>query len=147
MPLTLFSGVDGLKPIFEELEALGVGLLLTVALLKTIALAASLGGGFYGGPIFPVLFLGGALGAAIHLVLPAIPFAIAAGSALAAVGAALAMLPLSMALIGTLLIQGGLLESAAVVTAAATAFALRYALAPPGRRSDVAEADAADESD
>lgn len=143
MPITLFSGAGGLEPIFEQPEVLGVGLLLTLALLKTIALGASLGGGFYGGPIFPVLFVGGALGAAIHLIIPGIPFAIAAGSALAAVGAALAMVPLSMAVIGTLLIQGGLLESAAVVLAATTAFAIRYVLAPPGQKSDAAQAAAA----
>lgn len=144
MPLTLFSGAGPLQTVFDQPAALGVGFLLVLALLKTVALGASLGGGFYGGPIFPVLFIGGALGAAIHLVVPEIPFAIAAGSAMAALGAALAMLPLSMAVIGTLLIQGGLLESAAIVMAAITGFAVRYAIAPPGRQSEVAEAAAAE---
>jgi len=146
MPLTLFSGAAGLQPVFEQPEALGVGLLLMLALLKTVALGASLGAGFYGGPIFPMLFVGGTLGAAIHIVVPAIPLAIAAGSAMAAIGAALAMVPLSMALIGTLLIRGGLLESAVVVIAATTGFAIRYALAPPRRRSDASEAAAAERS-
>jgi len=146
MPLTLFSGAAGLQPVFQQPEALGVGLLLMLALLKTVALGASLGAGFYGGPIFPMLFVGGTLGAAIHLLVPAIPLAIAAGSAMAAIGAALAMVPLSMALIGTLLIQGGLLQSAVVVIAATTGFAIRYVLAPPRQRSDASEASAATRS-
>jgi H+/Cl- antiporter ClcA len=144
MPLTLFSGAGPLHTVFDQPAALGVGFLLVLALLKAVALGASLGGGFYGGPIFPVLFIGGALGAAIHVLAPEIPFAIAAGSSMAALGAALAMLPLSMAVIGTLLIRGGLLESAAIIMAAIAGFAVRYAIAPPGRQSEVAEAAAAE---
>jgi H+/Cl- antiporter ClcA len=143
MPLTQLSGVQGLKPIFEQPAAIGVGLLLALALLKAVALGASLGGGFYGGSIFPIFFIGGALGAAIHLLVPEIPFQIAAGCAMAAMGAAVAMIPLSMALIGTFLVQGGLLESAAILVAVITAYAIRYSLAPPGGASDAGEAAAA----
>jgi H+/Cl- antiporter ClcA len=143
MPLTQLSGVQGLEPVFEQPAAIGVGLLLTLAVLKAVALGASLGGGFYGGPIFPIFFIGGTLGAAIHVLLPEIPFQIAAGCAMAAMGAAVAMIPISMALIGTFLVQGGLLESAAILVAVVTAYAIRFALAPPGGTSDAGEASAA----
>jgi H+/Cl- antiporter ClcA len=143
MPITLLSGVRGLESVFEQPEAIGVALLLGFVLLKAVSLGASLGAGFYGGPIFPIFFMGGSLGAAIHLMLPEIPLQLAAGCAMAAMAAAIAMIPISVALIGTFLVQGGLLQSAAIVVAVVTAYALRYALAPPGRESDAARSAAA----
>ncbi|MGA7097097.1 MAG: chloride channel protein [Acidimicrobiia bacterium] len=144
MPLTLFSGASGLEPVFSEPANLGVALLLTLALLKTVALAASLGGGFFGGPIFPTFFIGGTIGAAVHLIFPGLPLAITVGSTMAALGGAIALVPVSMAVLGTLIIQGGILESSVVVVAAVTAFAVRSIIAPPpprrgGERNPLAE--------
>ena len=83
-------------------------MLAVLALFKAVALGASLGGGFYGGPIFPMFFMGAVLGLAIHLILPAIPIAVAVGSAMAALGAAVALLPLSMAILAAIIIQASL---------------------------------------
>jgi hypothetical protein len=77
------------------------------------------------------------------VLLPEIPFQVAAGCAMAAMGAAVAMIPMSMALIGTFLVEGGLLESAAILVAVVTAYAIRFALGPPGGTSDAEEASAA----
>jgi H+/Cl- antiporter ClcA len=143
MPLTLLSGVTGLDPVFEQPQVIGVGLLLALSLLKAVALGASLGGGFFGGSIFPIFFIGGTLGAAIHLLIPEIPLGLAAGCAMAAMAAAIAMVPISMALIGTFLVQGGLLVSGAILVAVVTAYAVRFALAPPGQESDASKAGAA----
>lgn len=127
-PLTLFSGTDGLVPVFEHPAALGVGTLVVLALLKAIALGTSLGGGFYGGPIFPTFFIGGALGAAIHVAIPEIPLALAAGGMMAAIGGAIALIPLSMAIIAALIVQADFVLAGAIVMAAFTSFAVRKAL-------------------
>lgn len=47
--------------------------LLALAALKSIAYAASLGSGFRGGPFFPAMFIGAALGMLLVTVLPAAP--------------------------------------------------------------------------
>lgn len=143
LPLTLFSGTEGLVPITQDPAAIGLGVLLALALLKTIAVAASLGGGFYGGVIFPTFFIGGALGAAAHLIFPAIPLALAIGAMMAALGSALAMIPLTMTVLAALLTQSGFIGTAAILIAAVTAYAIRYSLTEAGAQSDAAVASAA----
>jgi H+/Cl- antiporter ClcA len=126
MPLTLFSGQEGLASLLEDPASFGVVTLLALALLKTVALGASLGGGFYGGPIFPMFFVGGALGAAAHLILPAIPLGLAVGGTMAALGGAMAWVPVSMAVLASILTDSSFVMSGAIVLAGATGFGFRY---------------------
>lgn len=62
------------------------------------------------------------------LLTPLIPLALAVGSIMAALGAAVALLPLSMAILTAIMIQSDLELFAAVVLASVTAFAIRIAL-------------------
>ena len=132
LPLTLFSGQHTLPIIFEDFESFGVLMLLALALFKSVALGASLGGGFFGGPIFPMFFIGAVLGVVVHLLIPAIPLALAVGSVMAALGAAVALLPLSMAILTAIMIQSGLEVFGAVALASVTAYAIRIAVSSGG---------------
>jgi H+/Cl- antiporter ClcA len=128
MPLTLFSGQTTLPVILDNWDVIGVVTLLVLALLKAVALGASLGGGFYGGPIFPMFFIGGTIGVAVHALIPEIPLGLAVGATMAALGAAVALLPLSMAVITAIMIQSGLEAFGAVALASITAYAIRLAI-------------------
>jgi len=119
-------------------------MLIALALVKAIALGASLGGGFYGGPIFPLFFIGGVLGIAVNVVFPAIPLGLAVGATMAGLGAAVSLLPLSMAILVAILTNSGLVVSSAIVVAAATAFALRQMVMRPGEGSSTEAAVAAE---
>jgi H+/Cl- antiporter ClcA len=143
MPLTLFSGQEGLASLLEDPASFGVVTLLVLAVLKTIALGASLGAGFYGGPIFPMFFVGGALGAAAHLLFPAIPLGLAVGSTMAALGGAMAWLPVSMAVLASVLTGSGFVMSGAIILAGATGFGLRYWMTGARLAGDVQTAAAA----
>lgn len=102
-------------------------MLIALALFKAAAFGASLGGGF-GGARFPMFFIGTVLGTAVHLMIPAIPLAVAVGSTMAALGAAVALLPASMAILAAIMIQSGLEDFRAVVLASITAYAIRMAV-------------------
>ncbi len=140
LPLTLFSGTTGLVPILESPASFGVATLLALAGLKTVALGASLGGGFYGGPIFPMFFVGGTLGAAVHVLIPSIPLALAVGAMMAAVGGAMAMIPLSMSLLASLVLGTDFIVFGAILMAGVTAFAIRYSLSGAAAESDARHA-------
>jgi len=128
LPLTLFSGQTALPMILDDYAGFGIAMLIALALFKAAALGISLGAGFYGGPVFPMFFIGATLGIAVNLVFPAIPLAVAVGSIMAALGAAVALLPLSMAILAAIMIQSGLETFGAVVVAAITAYSIRVAL-------------------
>jgi len=128
LPLTLFSGQAGLPIVIEDYETLGVAMLIALALFKAASLGISLGGGFFGGPIFPMFFIGGCLGLVVHLLLPAIPVAVAVGAIMASLGAAVALLPLSMAVLVAIMTGSGLEVFGVVVVASITAFAIRIAI-------------------
>jgi len=68
------SGEGDISQLSQETVASTV---LAVLLLKSVAYAASLGGGFRGGPFFPVMFVGAAAGLFMSLVLPSGPSATA----------------------------------------------------------------------
>ena len=140
MPLTLFSGQSALAEVLEDPAAIGWMTLAAVLVIKTISLAASLGGGFYGGPIFPIFFIGGILGALIHVALPGLPLGLTVACSMAALGSAAAFIPLSLTILATLVVGGDFLVFGAVLVAAATAFVLRYVLMDPGSRAEIQSA-------
>jgi H+/Cl- antiporter ClcA len=55
-PLVLFSGHHEIQEILDS--TIGIGNLLVVVALKTLVLIACLAGGWYGGQIFPLAFIG-----------------------------------------------------------------------------------------
>ena len=96
MPLTLFSGSGELKVVIAQGQALGAGLLIAVIVAKMVTFAASLSTGYIGGIVFPMLFLGGTLGMAIHVIIPGIPVGLAVPAAMAAVPGAAVAIPFSL---------------------------------------------------
>lgn len=121
LPLTNFTGSDQLGVVLENAGTLGIGLLAAILLGKALAFSFSVAGGFIGGPIFPVLFLGGTAGALVNALLPDIPLGLAFASMLAAVAGAAISAPFTMVLLAALLTQIGALQTAPVLIAVATA--------------------------
>ena len=61
LPLTLYSGQDQLLQIIHNPAAFGIGILLLMIFVKILLTSTSFASGFEGGPIFPLLFIGGTL--------------------------------------------------------------------------------------
>jgi H+/Cl- antiporter ClcA len=105
LPLTLFLGTSGLQVVTEQGAQLGLALLIIMVFAKMLATTGAFSTGFIGGPIFPLLFVGGAAGTAVHLIFPDVPLALAVGCMMAAVPGSLLPVPLALAVI-VLLITG-----------------------------------------
>ena len=73
LPLTLYSGQNQLLEIVHNPAQFGIGILLPMMLVKILLTSTSFATGFEGGPIFPLLFIGGTLGQALSGVLTFIP--------------------------------------------------------------------------
>jgi H+/Cl- antiporter ClcA len=117
----LFSGQDAVGPLVGDAGEWAVGTLLLLILCKGIAYAIALGS-FRGGPVFPAIFIATAAGlAAAHLpgfeTTPAV--AVAMGAAVVAV----LRLPLSAAVLATLLTsKAGLGAGPLVIVAVAVGY-------------------------
>ena len=75
------------------------GLLLLLALVKMVAVGATLHTGFRGGFIFPLMFIGACFGTAIAIVVPHVPAAVAIVGMMAAVNVAITKTPVSTSII------------------------------------------------
>jgi hypothetical protein len=62
LPLTMFSGGDQLTSVLKDARILGLGLCIAILIAKMLTYAVCQGCGFVGGPIFPLLFIGGTAG-------------------------------------------------------------------------------------
>ena len=112
----LFSGQTGLA---TEVAVTGVGTLLLLLVLKSVAYLVSLGGGFRGGPVFPALFLGVCVGTLVSVTTD-MSITATTGAGVAAGMAAMLRLPLSGALFGLLMMGSVGLDATPVVIVAAT---------------------------
>lgn len=137
MPATLFSGIDALGVVIDNPAALGIGLLLAVVGLKLITLTASLTAGFYGGPFFPIFFIGGTVGAVIHLLFPAFPLALAVGATMAAT-AAIAGIPFSVVILAVFITGVGPPAAAVITIAVMVSISITYGLGFVGPWSNLA---------
>jgi H+/Cl- antiporter ClcA len=99
LPLTLYSGQDQLLQIIHNPAAFGIGVLLIMVVVKALLTSTSFATGFEGGPIFPLLFIGGTLGLAISKGLTFIPEGVAVTVGMAGVACAVFPLPLTIALL------------------------------------------------
>lgn len=151
LPLTNFTGTEQLVTVLENAASLGVGLLLAILVGKILAFTASTASGFVGGPIFPIMFLGGTTGILVHEIFPDIPLGLAFTCMLAAVPGAIVAAPLSMTLLAALLTQIGAIQTAPIVIAVGTAYitisAVRMLRQPPASESAVASQDPTDGED
>ncbi|MDX2380706.1 MAG: chloride channel protein [Acidimicrobiia bacterium] len=101
-PLTLFSGSAQLAVSIDDAETLGAGFLLAIVLAKIVALALSISTGFIGGVIFPMIFIGGTTGAALHQIFTDLPEGLAISCLFVAVPAASARIPFTMLVIAAI---------------------------------------------
>lgn len=121
LPLTNFTGSDQLGVVLDNAGTLGIGILLGTLLGKTLAFSLSAGGGFIGGPIFPILFIGGTAGVLVNQLIPDVPLGLAFAAMLAAVAGSAVSAPFTMVLLAALLTQIGALHTAPILIAVATA--------------------------
>ena len=129
LPLTLYSGQDQVTQIIHNPAAYSVGLLLLMVLVKALLTSTSFASGFDGGPIFPLLFMGGTLGLAISQILTFIPQGVGVTAGMAGVACAIIPIPLSVTLILGLL--GGQVDLLPVIAiGAVTGLLVSKALTP-----------------
>jgi H+/Cl- antiporter ClcA len=127
----LFSGQDALPELVEHASDYSVGVLILLALCKTVVYGLSLSA-FRGGPVFPAMFIGAVLGVAVA-GLPGMSLAPAIGMGIGAMCAAMLRLPLTSTLLATLLLGAdGVSVTPEVVVAVAVAFVVTYVLPNPG---------------
>lgn len=142
LPLTLFLGTTGLEVVTEQGAQLGIALVIGVVFAKMLATTGALTSGFIGGPIFPLLFVGGAAGTAINLVFPQVPLALAVACMMAAVPGALLPIPLTLAVIVLLITGISLTEAIPVFLAVIVAYGITHGLGLLGRGSTREQPDA-----
>lgn len=131
--LVLFSGQSEMPSLIAEGSA-GVLLLLVVA--KGLAYALSLGAGFRGGPVFPALVLGVAIGMVAADALPGLQTTPAVATGIAAATAAVLRAPFTAVLLASLLVGTSAADVAPIaVLAAAVGWIVAIALPNPEDRA------------
>lgn len=121
LPLTATGGASQLAYETAHITSLGVGLLAAVVIGKMVAFALSQEAGFLGGPVFPIIFIGGTAGILVHLVIPTIPAPLAVAATIAAMPGATIGAPVSFILLGAGVVGVGLEGIAPVGLAVVTA--------------------------
>ena len=124
-PLVLFSGEEESLELIRRAAEIGVPMLILLAGVKLFVTGLGLATGWKGGYIFPVLFVGVALGLATNLLFPQIPVAVAVSATIAGVLAATMRAPLFAIMFTMVLVQR---ETAPVVAVAVVAASLLTAL-------------------
>ena len=129
LPLTLYSGQDQLLQIIHNPAAFGIGILLLMMLVKILLTSTSFASGFEGGPVFPLLFIGGTLGLALTEILTFVPQGVGVLAGMAGVACAAFPLPLTISLL--LGLMGGQTDLLPVIAiGAVTGFIVSKALTP-----------------
>lgn len=130
LPLTLGAGQSQLGTVVEGASDIGVGILVAALVGKMVAMALSLGAGFMGGNVFPLIFIGGTAGVVVHLIFPEIPSALAVSCMLAAVPGSYLRSPVSMTFIAVIALSLGAENVSPVIVAVITSYlvvaGLRY---------------------
>ncbi len=98
-PQTLFFGEKEINTIVETGSTFGVTMLLLIAFAKMLAVSCTLHSGFRGGFIFPLFYIGAAVGLAISLAIPQVHPTIAMICMMAAVNVAITKTPISTTVI------------------------------------------------
>ena len=126
----LFSGQSALPDLVTNAADYSVGVLILLIVCKSFAYSLSLSA-FRGGPVFPSMFIGAALGIAVS-GLPGMSLAPAIGMGIGAMCSAMLRLPLTSTLLAVLLLGAdGLSVTPEVVVAVAVSFVLINILPTP----------------
>ena len=131
----LFSGQSALPELVEHAADYSVGVLVLLVACKMLAYGLSLSA-FRGGPVFPAMFIGAALGIALS-GLPGMSLAPAIAAGIGAMCAAMLRLPLTSTLLATLLLgSDGVAVTPQVVVAVVVAFVITMVLPVIGPQED-----------
>lgn len=126
----LFSGQNELPALVQHAATWSVGVVVLLLVCKGFAYSASLSG-FRGGPIFPGMFLGAALGIAMsHL--PGLPMIAGVGIGIGAMTTAMLGLPLVSVLLPSLLLAAdGIAMMPLIIVGVVASYIASAHLAPP----------------
>lgn len=137
----LFSVQDALPELVEHAADYPLAVLILLIACKTLVYGLSLSA-FRGGPVFPSMFIGAALGIAAS-GLPGMDPAAGIGMGMGAMCAAMLRLPLTSTLLATLLLGvDGVAVTPQVVVAVAVAFVITNVLPIPDPTAPMAPGDA-----
>jgi chloride channel protein, CIC family len=127
----LFSGQDSLPELVANAAEYSVALMILLIVCKGLAYGLSLSA-FRGGPVFPSMFIGAAIGIAAS-GLPGMNLAAAIGMGIGAMCTALLRLPLTSTLLAVVLMGvDGVIVTPQVVVAVVVAFVITMVLPAPG---------------
>ncbi|WP_217702542.1 chloride channel protein [Nocardioides guangzhouensis] len=127
----LFSGQDALPELVQNAADYSVGVLILLIACKMLAYGLSLSA-FRGGPVFPSMFIGAALGIAVS-GLPGMSLSPAIGMGIGAMCSAMLRLPLTSTLLAVLLLGAdGAAVTPEIVVAVVVAFVVTFVLPTPG---------------
>ena len=130
----LFSGQDALPNLVDNAAGYTLTALIVLIVCKAVAYGLSLSA-FRGGPVFPSMFIGAALGIAAS-GLPGMDLAAAIAMGIGAMCATMLRLPLTSTLLATLLLGvDGVLVTPQVVVAVAVAFVITIVLPAAGPKT------------
>lgn len=135
LPLTLASGKEQLSVGLDQIDEISAGLIVAVVLGKILAMSIALGTGFIGGPVMPSLFVGGAAGIAVHLLIPDLPLGLTFSAMLVAVPGASVKAPFSMVLLAALTAGVGPANTAPAAVAVIVAYLATSGLGLFGMRT------------
>jgi H+/Cl- antiporter ClcA len=121
-PQTLFFGEKQIDTIIEHGAAFGIATLLMIGLAKMLAISCTLHSGFRGGFIFPLFYIGSAVGLAISLGFPQVHPTISMVCLMAAVNVAITKTPVSTTVILSVLSDTSMVP--VIVIASFTSFLL-----------------------
>jgi H+/Cl- antiporter ClcA len=135
---TLFSGEHELDVLLQTTGGKSGAALLLIIAGKLVATSISMATGFRGGKIFPLVFIGGTLGIAMHEAISSIPLAVAVASGMA--GATMAIVRLPVFVILFIAFFSGPLLVPLILVAAVTAYLIVFDKADlEGEPTDVPE--------
>ena len=127
----LFSGEDALPELVAHAADYSLGVMIMLIACKALAYGLSLSA-FRGGPVFPSMFIGAAIGIAAS-GLPGMDLAPAIGMGIGAMCAAMLRLPLTSTLLAVLLLGAdGLSATPEIIVAVVVAFVVTNVLPVPG---------------
>lgn len=125
--LVLFSGQESLPELVENAADYSLAVLLLLIVCKMLVYGLSLSA-FRGGPVFPSMFIGAALGIALS-GLPGMDSASAIAMGIGALGTAMLKLPMTSALLAVILMgPDGVMVTPQVVVAVTVAFVVTHLL-------------------
>ena len=135
--LVLFSGQSSLPTLVQNAATFSAGTLVLLVACKGIAYMASLSS-FRGGPVFPSMFIGTAVGIALsHL--PGLPMIAGVAMGIGAMGTAMLGLPMTSVLLAALFVVSDAIELLPLIIISAVIsyiVSARLAPAPAGERQE-----------